>query len=81
MAELEKTLTEAMSSKEPIAALRLIALDLSERGYGKEEIYAGFFEFYKSVQAEGKEMEEEILGDVMDMIMGWFPPFNLKLNS
>ena len=38
-----------------------------------------FLIFYTQLQESGRWTEEQVLGDVMDMISGCFPPFNLDL--
>lgn len=80
MVDLKERIEEALNSSEPIEELRRIALSLSKRGYNKQEIYDCFFEIYRLLQAGGRTSDEAILGDVMDMIVGWFPSHNLYLD-
>jgi hypothetical protein len=67
----------ALASENPVEELRKFALHLHAEGKNKQEIYDIFLEFYKYLQNNEREMEEHLLGDVMDMIMGQYAPFNL----
>jgi hypothetical protein len=67
----------ALASENPVDELRKFALQLHAEGKNKQEIYEIFLEFYQYLQRNEREMEEHLLGDVMDMIMGQFAPFNL----
>lgn len=69
----------ALTADNPVEALRSIAKSLSEEGYGRRQVYEIFLEFYKHLQDVGREEDENIVGDVMDMIMDTFVPFNLNL--
>lgn len=68
-----------LAGKEPIEALRRFALDLSAQGLKQREIYLLFLSFYDLLQAAGRDTEEALLGDVMDMIVDTYPPFNLNI--
>jgi len=70
----QKEFEHALASQNPVAQLRSFALQLHAQGKNKQEIYDIFFEFYQSLQTSGREMEEHLLGDVMDMITGEFAP-------
>jgi hypothetical protein len=69
---------QALASQNQVTELRAFALELHAQGKNKQEIYDLFLQFYQFLQASGREMEEHLLGDVMDMIMGEFAPFNLN---
>jgi hypothetical protein len=73
------TLERALASENPVEELRAIALAWSKEGLGKKAIYAIFLRLYKRLQDEERTKEEDILGDVMDMIMDAYPPRNLNL--
>jgi hypothetical protein len=68
----------ALTSENPVDELRRFALRLHAEGKNKQEIYDIFLEFYQYLQDNSREMDEHLLGDVMDMIMGQFAPFNLN---
>jgi hypothetical protein len=67
----------ALASENSVEKLREFAMRLHAEGRNRQEIYEIFFEFYQHLQNNEREMEENLLGDVMDMIMGTFAPFNL----
>ena len=69
----------AFTTGEPIAALRSLAIELSKAGHSRRHIYNLFHAKYVELQSAGREAEEHILGDVMDMIMDEYPPHNLRL--
>jgi hypothetical protein len=69
----------ALTAKDPIAALRKLALRLHSEGNERQAIYDIFLEFYQSLRDNERRLEEDQLGDVMDMIADQFAPFNLNL--
>ena len=73
---IEKVLQDQL---DPINALRELAMELSRKGYAKKAIYDLFFAKYVELQQQGRETEENLLGDVMDMIVDEYPPRNLHL--
>jgi predicted metalloprotease with PDZ domain len=75
---------QAFKSPNPVETLRSLALQLHAQGRNKQEIYDIFYEFYQFLQAAERQTEEDLLGDVMDMITGTFAPHNITfpdLNS
>jgi hypothetical protein len=74
-----ESLEKALSEEGPVEALRAIAVAWSREGMGKKAIHDVFLELYKQLQDEERTREEDILGDVMDMIMDTYPPRNLNL--
>lgn len=69
---------QSLSAKDPIEELRRFALQLGSEGKARQEIYEIFLEYYGHLQANERETDEHKLGDVMDMIMGQYAPFNLN---
>ena len=55
-------------------ALRDLAVAFSADGCGRDEIYHLFLGVYEEAQSAGRENHEDVLGDVMDMIVGWCGP-------
>jgi hypothetical protein len=68
-----------LSEPDPVPPLRKFAVDLSRDGLGQREIYLKFLEYYKQHLTPGQEDKVAVLGDVMDMIVDTYPPFNLNL--
>jgi hypothetical protein len=54
-------------------------LDLSAEGLKQRDVYLKFLAFYVRLQDEERKKEEAVLGDVMDMIVDEYSPFNLNL--
>jgi hypothetical protein len=75
VAFFESTLAEA----DPVPGLRKFAQELSSQGLNQREIYLRFLAFYERLQTAEREREENILGDVMDMIVDTYPPHNLNI--
>lgn len=69
----------ALREKDPVFALRSIAQSHSRKGLKQKEIYNLFLDFYCVLQDSGRGQDEAILGDVMDMIVDEYAPFNLNL--
>lgn len=68
-----------LSSKEPLDSLRQYAIDLNKEGLNKEEVYNIFYDYYLELQENNDEIKANILGDVMDMITGWYVGRNIDL--
>jgi hypothetical protein len=64
----------ALRADDPVAALRSLALSFADRGYKRQEVYNLFLPFYKFLQREDRGHDEDLLGDVMDMITGFCGP-------
>ena len=67
------------ASSDPIESLRTFARELSSQGKKQKVIYRIFHAFYTRLMEEKRGNEENILGDVMDMIVDEYSPFNLNL--
>jgi hypothetical protein len=63
----------------PIESLRRLALRLSGEGMRQREIYLLFLAYHVDLESKGETDRAAILGDVMDMIVDAYPPFNLGL--
>ncbi|MBN1960367.1 MAG: hypothetical protein JW841_05435 [Deltaproteobacteria bacterium] len=69
----------ALKSENPINALRELVIFLNQKGIMKQKIYNIFYDYYQFLQKTGRTVDENILGDVMDMIADTYPPFDLRL--
>ncbi len=72
---------KALGSKDPIESLRSFAIHLNKKGMNQDEIYDIFYKYYLDLQESSQNLQEDedILGDIMDMITGWFVGKNLNL--
>jgi hypothetical protein len=77
--DIRQRLEQALASARPVDALREFALELAARGLRRQSIYDLFFEVYKELQEAGRERDEQVLGDVMDMVTGTYSPYNLDI--
>jgi len=68
----------ALKSENPISQLRQLALKLHSEGNDKQQIYDRFHDFYKYLQDNERGRDEDLLGDVMDMITGTYEPYNIS---
>ena len=55
-----------------LAALREIAMDLSQQGYGRQAIYDRVLAFDFQLQEQGRRVEQDLLEDAMDRLTGWY---------
>lgn len=62
----------ALRHKMPIDTLRQLALELNNKGMKKEEIYQEFLNYLLLLEESDKQQDIHILGDVMDMMTGWY---------
>ena len=69
----------ALAADDPIEELRSVAIAFGQAGLLRSQILDRFLPFYLVLQEQGREREEQVLGDVMDMIAGYFCGFNLDL--
>lgn len=77
--EHRQRLKSGLKADQPTEALRHYALGLASQGLKRQAIYDLFFEFHEELAATGREADKDCLGDVMDMIMDTYPPFNLNI--
>lgn len=68
---------EALTSQEPIDALKNIAIRLKNQGMDNEDIYGVFLKYYNRI--DDTNDTKDILGDFMDMITGWYQGCNIEL--
>jgi hypothetical protein len=73
--KIEKTI----KSDNPIESLREFVISLNQKGLSKDDIYDILYQYFLYCQEFDKEEEENILGDVLDMITGWYSGKNLNL--
>jgi hypothetical protein len=55
-----------------LEALRAVAMDLSRQGLGRQAIYERFLAFDRRLQEQGRQVEQDILEDGMDILSGYF---------
>ena len=72
-------LEQALASGDPVEELRRYAIELSRQGLKRQAIYDLFHDFSKRLQDAGRTQDEDALGDVMDMISGYYVGRNLDL--
>lgn len=77
--EYQKEIEKAIQSDNPIESLRCFVILLNQKGLSKDEIYNILYQYFLYCQEYGKEKEEDILGDILDMITGWYSGRNLEL--
>lgn len=77
----EKELNDALNTKYPVKSLRDFAIVLNDKGLNQQEIYNVFYAYYLKLEEENEYEYVDILGDVMDMISGWYVGKNLNLNN
>lgn len=68
-----------LADQDPIASLRKFAIDLSAGGLNQGAIYLRFLAYSKHHLSPEQEDKLAALGDVMDMIVDEYSPFNLNL--
>lgn len=73
-------LEDALASANPVNELREFAQRLNKKGLKRQEIYDTFYKLYQKYQEEAKDDKADVLGDVMDMITGYYVPFTLDLD-
>ena len=77
----QKEIERALKTTDPIEALRQFVLDLNQKGYDKGGIYDILYTYSLKLAEEEREVDSEILEDVMDMVTGWFVGRNLDLRD
>jgi hypothetical protein len=80
--EIEKEIKLALSKLEyasKVEALRNLAISWSKNGMKKVEILRIFSEYHKVAQEQSKEEEGNALGDVLDMLTGYYTGQNLEI--
>jgi hypothetical protein len=75
----KKEIDIALQSSNPMDSLKQVALNLSKIGLKKEEVYNIFLEHYTLFQKNGNDNGVDYLGDILDMIAGWYVGQNLDL--
>jgi hypothetical protein len=76
--EYQERLETALQAANPIGALRSLALALHAAGCGREQIVEIFLGFHDTFQEQGRVREEDLIGDVVDMITGCYAGNNLE---
>lgn len=77
--DYKEQIERALASAAPINDLRALATELSSSGLRRSEIYRIFYAYYKILQASGRQREEDVLGDVMDMVTDTYAGNNMNL--
>jgi hypothetical protein len=71
MATLELDIEHAVHTPEPLMAVRAEIVRLLEAGYSRELIYDQLEGLRYHFRAEGREREEDLVEDAMDLFNGW----------
>ena len=61
----------ALSSDDVTEALRAVAIDLSGRGWGRQELEAVFASVCEELGEAGRDEDAAVIGYVLDMIAEW----------
>ncbi len=77
--DVRQRLEYCLRAEKPTEALRRYAVELASQGLRRQAIYNLFFELHNELERAGMEADKDCLGDVMDMIMGTYHPFNLNI--
>lgn len=72
-------LENALAEKNSIDSLRQVVIELNQSGLNKEEIYQEFLAYHTFLEAQHRNQEVDILGEVMDMMTGWYVGQELDL--
>lgn len=76
--DYHERIENALQTADPVEALRSLALALHAEGCRREQIVELFHGFYCTLQEQGRQREEDLVGDVIDMISGWYAGRNLE---
>lgn len=70
----ESRFEKALSSSEPLDALRAFVFELSTEGLDKSTILQVFEKQRQLLRMANRETDEDIVMDVMDFLVGWCSP-------
>ena len=73
-----KEIEIALKNSNPTEDLRNIAVNLNEKGVEKEEIYSIFYGCSLELYEEERDVDAELLEDIMDMVTGWYVGRNIR---
>ena len=71
-------LKKAFVEENSIDPLQMLAIDLRHLGWSKEQIYQEFLAFHTFLQKQHGDRDADMLGDVIDMMTGWYPRRELE---
>jgi hypothetical protein len=71
---LDKCFEEALRSPGPIEELRLLAVRFSAQGESQGQIIAKFEEVRRQLREASRDLDEDVVMDVMDCLIGWCSP-------
>jgi hypothetical protein len=77
--ESRAELLAVLQHPEPVVALRSFVLELSRAGQGRDWIYQLLLAEFIQAEEAGLAGRAEAIGDVLDMVVGWYSPWNLEL--
>lgn len=77
--QIQAQIEEILQKQDPIDALRQFVIKLNTDGISKEEILREFSELHSVLQKNNRERDADIVGDVIDMITGWYKGKDLEL--
>jgi hypothetical protein len=67
----------ALASDDPVGALRAEVAEELRRGADRDEVYAVLRDALLRLRAEGRETDEDVVADVMDLVVGFGSPHAL----
>jgi len=77
---LRERVNEALANDGPSQALLSLVSTLSREGYTKQQLYDAFFNEHLRLRMEMREVEEELIADVvLDGLSGWCSKANRLL--
>jgi hypothetical protein len=71
---VEECFEEALRSPAPLERLRSLALRLLSQGQDHAEIIAKFEDARQQLREANRELDEDVLMDAMDCLVGWCSP-------
>jgi hypothetical protein len=75
---VDKPFEDALRSREPLAALRSVAMGFLSEGHEKEAILQRFENVRQALRQADRKREEDLVMEVMDQLVGWCSP-HMKL--
>ena len=75
---IQASFEEAFSAPDPLVALRRVANANLERGLTRDELIAALEDLRRQLQAAGRDADEDVVLELMDMLAGWTAP-HMKL--
>jgi hypothetical protein len=71
---LDPAISTALKSSDPLNGLRSLVLDLQAQGQDQAAILTLLEQSRSELSESGREREEDLILDVMDLVVGWCSP-------